>query len=89
VLLVEDIVDTGLTLKYLVDLLSARNPAAVHVCALMAKPSYRASPRGPALDFVGFDAPDAFVVGYGLDAAQMYRNLPYVGALDRTDDGEG
>jgi hypoxanthine phosphoribosyltransferase len=55
----------------------------------MAKPSYRASPRGPALDFVGFDAPDAFVVGYGLDAAQMYRNLPYVGALDRTDDGEG
>ena len=84
VLLVEDIVDTGLTLKYLVDLLQARGPTAVHVCALMAKPSYRAS-GGPALDFVGFDAPDAFVVGYGLDAAQLYRNLPYVAAL-RDDD---
>ena len=83
VLLVEDIVDTGLTLKYLVDLLQARGPAAVHVCALMAKPSYMSS-DGPILDFVGFDAPpDAFVVGYGLDAAQLYRNLPYVATLDR------
>ena len=68
-LLVEDIVDTGLTLKYLVDLLRARGPAGVHTCALLAKPSYRASPAGRALDFVGFDAPDAFVVGYGMDAA--------------------
>ena len=83
VLLVEDIVDTGLTLKYLVDLLQARGPAGVHTCALLAKPSYRASSNvGPALDFVGFDAPDAFVVGYGLDARQLHRNLPYVGALD-------
>ena len=56
VLLVEDIVDTGLTLKYLVDVLQARGPAAVHVCALMAKPSYKSS-GGPPLDFVGFDAP--------------------------------
>src|SRR5215510_15032851 len=77
VLLVEDIVDTGLTLKYLVDLLQARGPAAVHTCALMAKPTYRSS-GGPPLDFVGFDAPDAFVVGYGMDAAQLYRNLPHV-----------
>jgi hypoxanthine phosphoribosyltransferase len=84
VLLVEDIVDTGLTLKYLLDLLRARGPASIHNCALMAKPSYRAS-GGPALDFVGFDAPDAFVVGYGLDAAQIYRNLPYIGALDPAD----
>ena len=82
VLLVEDIVDTGLTLKYLLDLLRARGPASVHTCALLAKPSYRASTGGPALDFVGFDAPDAFVVGYGLDAAQLYRNLPYIAALD-------
>jgi len=82
VLLVEDIVDTGLTLKYLVDLLLARGPIGVHTCALMAKPSYQASPAGPALDFVGFDAPDAFVVGYGMDAAQLHRNLPYVAALD-------
>ena len=69
-LVVEDIVDTGLTLKYLVDVLQARGPAAVHVCALMAKPSYKSS-GGPPLDFVGFDAPDAFVVGYGMDAAQV------------------
>jgi hypoxanthine phosphoribosyltransferase len=81
VLLVEDIVDTGLTLKYLVDLLQARGPAAVHVCALLAKPSYRSS-GVPPLDFVGFDAPDAFVVGYGMDAAQMFRNLPFVAAVD-------
>jgi len=81
VLLVEDIVDTGLTLKYLVDLLQARGPASVHTCALLAKPSYRAS-GVPALDFVGFDAPDAFVVGYGMDARQLHRNLPYVAALE-------
>ena len=82
VLLVEDIVDTGLTLKYLIDLLQARGPASVHTCALLAKPSYRASPAGALLNFVGFDAPDAFVVGYGMDAAQLYRNLPYVGAVE-------
>ena len=84
VLLVEDIVDTGLTLKYLVDVLQARGPAAVHVCALLAKPSYKAT-GGPPLEFVGFDAPDAFVVGYGMDAAQVYRNLPYVAALEPDD----
>jgi len=84
VLLVEDIVDTGLTLKYLVDLLHARGPASVHTCALLAKPSYRAS-GVPALDFVGFDAPDAFVVGYGMDARQLHRNLPYVAALNSGD----
>ena len=88
VLLVEDIVDTGLTLKYLLELLRARGPASIYNCALMAKPSYRTSfEGGPALDFVGFDAPDAFVVGYGLDAAQIYRNLPYIGALDPTEGG--
>ncbi len=65
VLLVEDIVDTGLTLRYLLDLLRARGPTSVHVCALLAKPSYQ-DPSAP-LDFVGFPAPDAFVVGYGLD----------------------
>jgi hypoxanthine phosphoribosyltransferase len=84
VLLVEDIVDTGLTLKYLVDLLQARGPAAVHTCALMAKPEYRSS-GGPPLDFVGFDAPAAFVVGYGMDAAQLHRNLPYVWVLEGSE----
>jgi hypoxanthine phosphoribosyltransferase len=78
VLLVEDIVDTGLTLRYLLDLLRARGPAGVHVCALLAKPSYEEAP----LDFVGFPAPDAFVVGYGLDGRQLYRNLPGICALD-------
>jgi hypoxanthine phosphoribosyltransferase len=78
VLLVEDIVDTGLTLRYLLDLLRARGPAGVHICALLAKPSY----KDVSLDFVGFPAPDAFVVGYGLDARQLYRNLPGICALE-------
>jgi hypoxanthine phosphoribosyltransferase len=77
-LLVEDIVDTGLTLRYLLDLLRARGPAGVHVCALLAKPSYKEVP----LDFVGFPAPEAFVVGYGLDGRQLYRNLPGICALE-------
>ncbi len=80
VLLVEDIVDTGLTLRYLLDLLAARGPASVHTCVLLSKTLPQASP--PAIDFVGFEAPDAFVVGYGLDAAQLYRNLPYVGVIE-------
>ena len=69
-LLVEDIVDTGLTLKYLVDLLQARGPASVHTCALLAKPSYRASSGGarPSTSSAS-TRPDAFVVGYGMDAA--------------------
>jgi hypoxanthine phosphoribosyltransferase len=80
VLLVEDIADTGLTLRYLLDLLRARGPASLHTCVLLAKPAYRAA--GAHLDFVGFDAPDAYVVGYGLDAAQLYRNLPGICAID-------
>jgi hypoxanthine phosphoribosyltransferase len=80
VLLVEDIADTGLTLRYLLELLRARGPASVHTCVLLAKPSLA---QGPApVDFIGFEAPPAFVVGYGLDAAQIHRNLPYIGALD-------
>ena len=81
VLLVEDIVDTGLTLKYLVDLLQ---PAARPACTpARSWPSPATGRRGvPALDFVGFDAPDAFVVGYGMDARQLHRNLPYVAALE-------
>ncbi len=81
VLLVEDIADTGLTLRYLHDVLQARNPASIRVCVLLAKPSYAAS-GGPAIDFVGFEAPDAYVVGYGLDARQLYRNLSHVAVLD-------
>ena len=77
VLLVEDIVDTGLTLKYLLDLLGARGPAGLYTCALLSKPTRRMiDVKG---DFVGFEVPDKFVVGYGLDAGQLYRNLPYIG----------
>jgi hypoxanthine phosphoribosyltransferase len=82
VLLVEDIADTGLTLRYLQDLLKARGPASLHTCVLMAKATL---PRDRVqVDFVGFEAPSAFVVGYGLDAGQMYRNLPYIGAIEPT-----
>jgi hypoxanthine phosphoribosyltransferase len=79
VLLVEDIVDTGLTLKYLLDLLAARAPASLHTCALLSKPSRRRT-EAP-VDFVGFEVPDEFVVGYGMDAGQLYRNLPYIGVI--------
>ncbi len=80
VLLVEDIVDTGLTLRHLLDLLATRQPASVHVCALLDKPGRRQL-RVP-LDFVGFEIEDRFVVGYGLDHDQRYRNLPYVGVIE-------
>jgi hypoxanthine phosphoribosyltransferase len=81
VLLVEDIVDTGLTLHYLLDLLQAQAPASLQVCTLLNKPSRRRVEI--PLDFVGFEIPDRFVVGYGLDAAQRYRNLPYLAIVDQ------
>ena len=76
VLLVEDIVDTGLTLKYLLGLLHARKPASLRVCALLSKPSRRRVEV--PVDFLGFEVPDVFVVGYGLDAAQRHRHLPHI-----------
>ncbi len=79
VLVVEDIVDTGLTLHYLLENLAARDPATVAVAALLDKPSRRKVEV--KLDYVGFQVPDAFVVGYGLDFGQRYRNLPYVAVL--------
>ena len=79
-LLVEDIVDTGLTLRYLVDLLHARHPATLHTCAFLNKPSRRRTEV--SVDFVGFEIPDQFVVGYGLDHDQRYRNLPYIGVIE-------
>jgi hypoxanthine phosphoribosyltransferase len=80
VLLVEDIADTGLTLRYLLDILKARQPASVRICALLDKPSRRRVPV--PLDFFGFKIPDLFVVGYGLDYDQRYRNLPYIGVIE-------
>jgi len=77
VLLVEDVVDSGLTMSYLLDNLSIRRPASVQVCALLEKPS-RAKVKVP-IAYRGFEIPDEFVVGYGLDVDGKYRNLPYVG----------
>jgi hypoxanthine phosphoribosyltransferase len=80
VLIVEDIVDSGLTLQYLMRSLSARNPASLEVCALLTKPERRKVDL--PIRFVGFEIPDRFAIGYGLDHAERYRNLPYVAALD-------
>jgi hypoxanthine phosphoribosyltransferase len=79
VLLVEDILDTGLTLSYLKRLLEGRKPASITICALLDKAERRVCDI--AADYVGFSIPDAFVVGYGLDYDSRYRNLPYVGVL--------
>jgi hypoxanthine phosphoribosyltransferase len=79
VLVVEDIVDSGLTLSYLVRLLQARRPASVEICALLAKPERRENEV--ACRYVGFEIPNRFVVGYGLDFAERFRNLPYIGIL--------
>ena len=79
VIVVEDIVDTGLTLRYLCDSLLARNPRSLRVCALLDKPSRRQVPVD--LYYKGFEIPNAFVVGYGLDYRERYRNLPHVGCL--------
>ena len=78
-LIVEDILDSGNTLYYLLDVLRARKPASVRICTLMDKPERRTKPI--KADYVGFTIPDAFIVGYGLDWAEKYRNLPYVGVL--------
>jgi hypoxanthine phosphoribosyltransferase len=80
VLVVEDIVDSGLTLSYLLKNLAARAPASLEICTLLAKPG-RAG-RGLPVRYVGFELPDVFVVGYGLDHAQKYRNLPHIAALE-------
>jgi len=79
VLIVEDIVDSGLTLQYLLRALQARNPASLEVCALLTKPDRRKVDL-PAR-YIGFEIPDKFAIGYGLDFAERYRNLPFVAAL--------
>ncbi|MGZ8715322.1 MAG: hypoxanthine phosphoribosyltransferase [Mycobacterium sp.] len=81
VLIVEDIVDSGLTLSWLLRNLATRHPRSLRVCTLMRKPD--AAVRGDVdIAYVGFDIPDEFVVGYGLDYAERYRDLPYIGTLD-------
>ena len=79
VLIVEDVLDTGVTLSNLVPMLKMRNPSSVKICAILDKPARRKTDI--AADYRGFEVPDAFVVGYGLDYNEKYRNLPYVGVL--------
>jgi hypoxanthine phosphoribosyltransferase len=79
VLIVEDIVDTGLTLDYIIDNLKTRRPTSLRICALLNKQERRQV--DVPLDYVGFDIPDKFVVGYGLDYDEKYRNLPFIGVL--------
>lgn len=82
VLLVEDIIDTGLTVSYLHGILRARNPRSLRTAALLSKPSRRRVTV--PLDYVGFTIPDRFVVGYGMDYCERYRNLTYVGFLEQS-----
>lgn len=79
IIVIEDILDSGNTLSYLFQLLKARNPASLKLCTLLDKPSRRTKPI--RADYVGFTVPDEFVVGYGLDYDELYRNLPYIGVL--------
>jgi len=79
VLVVEDIIDSGRTLSYLMEMLRDRKPASLRLCTLLDKPSRRVVPVN--VDHVGFQIPDEFVVGYGLDYDQKYRNLPYIGVI--------
>ena len=80
VLIVEDIIDSGRTLHYLIPVLKQRNPASIRLCALLNKPDRREVEV--QIDYLGFDIPDEFVVGYGLDYAQKYRNLPFIGVVE-------
>src|SRR5918997_1758799 len=79
VIIVEDIIDTGLTLNYLLRYLRGKNPRSLRICALLDKPARRLVEI--PIDYLGFTIPDQFVVGYGLDFAEFYRNLPYIGVL--------
>ena len=76
----EDIIDSGRTLSYLIEILKKRNPASLHLCTLLDKPDRRVRPVH--VNYTCFEIPDEFVVGYGLDYAQKYRNLPYIGVVE-------
>jgi hypoxanthine phosphoribosyltransferase len=79
VIVVEDIIDTGLTLNYLLGYLADRRPASIKICCLLDKPARRLADI--TIDYIGFTIPDRFVIGYGLDYEERYRNLPYIGVL--------
>ena len=80
VIVIEDIIDSGRTLSYLLDVLAQRKPNSLKLCTLLDKPDRRV--KDVKVDYVGFEIPDEFVVGYGLDYAQKYRNLPYIGVVE-------
>ena len=80
VIIIEDIIDSGRTLSYLMDILEKRNPSSMKLCTLLDKPDRRV--KDVKVEYVGFEIPDLFVVGYGLDYAQKYRNLPYIGVVE-------
>ena len=82
VLIVEDIIDSGRTLAYLIDLLQKRNPKSIRLCTLLDKPERRVK-KQVTVDYTCFTIPDEFVVGYGLDYDQKYRNLPYIGVVEQ------
>ncbi|MCD7708557.1 MAG: hypoxanthine phosphoribosyltransferase, partial [Clostridiales bacterium] len=81
VIIVEDVIDSGNTLSRVASLLRSRSPKTLTLCTLLDKPSRREA-HDVVMDFVGFEIPDKFVVGYGLDYAQRYRNLPYIGVIE-------
>ena len=83
VIVVEDIIDTGYTLSYLLEMLKDRKPASLKLAAMLNKPDRRI--REVKIDYCGFDVPDKFVIGYGLDYDQKYRNLPYIGVVEGLD----
>ncbi len=85
VIVIEDIIDSGRTLSYLLQNLQDRKPASLRLCTLLDKPERRVAEV--KVDYTGFAIPDEFVVGYGLDYAQKYRNLPFIGVLSLEDDG--
>ena len=84
VLIVEDIIDSGNTLYYLMDVLQRRKPASLRLCTLLDKPERRV--KDVKVDYTGFEIPDEFIVGYGLDYAQKYRNLPYIGIVEGVEE---
>ena len=84
VIIVEDIIDTGRTLRYLIKVLKQRNPASLRLATMLDKPDRRVV-DDVDVDYTGFEIPDEFVVGYGLDYAEKYRNLPYIGVLHMTE----
>ena len=80
VLVVEDVIDSGLTLSYLMKNLASRQPASLEICTLLTKPGHRR--LNIPIRYIGFDLPDSFVIGYGLDYAERYRNLPFIAVLE-------